>query len=265
MPSRGQTVAEAPADQAEPTADRCVGCLDGIAPPFPFTMAFQPVVDLAAGRIHAYEALVRGPNNEPAASVLGQVTPANRYAFDQSCRVTAISLASRLGLQHTGASLSINFIPGAMYRPETCVRATLAAARRHAMPYDRLIFELTENEQITDFEHLRGIFRVYRENGFRTALDDFGAGFSGLSLLAQFQPDIVKIDLVLLRDLDSDSRRRAIVGGIAGICRALGIKVVAEGVETAAELAALRELGISLFQGYLFARPGFESLPQVPL
>lgn len=245
------------------SSSRCGACIDGIAPPFEFSMAFQPVVDLVANRIYAYEALVRGPAGEPAGSVLGQVTQANRYAFDQSCRVKAIALASGLGLQHTGASLSINFIPGAMYRPENCVRATLAAARRHRFPADRLVFELTENEEITDYAHLENIFRVYHSHHFRTAIDDFGAGFSGLGLLAHFPADVVKIDMSLVRGLDTDARRHAIVSGIVGICRALASQVVAEGVETAAELAALRALGVGLFQGYLFAKPGFESLPQV--
>ena len=226
-------------------------------------MAFQPMVDVAARRVYAYEALVRGPGGEPASSVLAKVTLDNRYAFDQSCRAKAIDLASRLGLQRTGASLSINFMPGAMYRPENCVRTTLAAARRNEFPVDRLIFELTENEQITDYRHLENIFNVYRANSFRTALDDFGAGFSGLTLLAQFQPDLVKIDMALLRGLDADRCRGAVVAGIVGICRSLSAQVVAEGVETRAELAALRELGITLFQGYLFAKPGLETLPAV--
>jgi EAL domain-containing protein (putative c-di-GMP-specific phosphodiesterase class I) len=226
-------------------------------------MAFQPVVDLTARRVYAYEALVRGPLGESAAKVLGKVTPANRYAFDQSCRIKAITLASQLGLLASGASLSINFIPGAMYQPETCVRATLAAARRNQFPAERLIFELTENEEITDYHHLAGIFRVYRANQFRTALDDFGAGFSGLSLLANFQPDVVKIDAALIRGVDTDPRRRAIVEGIAHIGHSLSATVVAEGVETLAEMAALRSIGVSLFQGYLFARPGFETLPVV--
>ena len=242
---------------------QCGACADGIAPPFPFSMAFQPVVDVVAGRVYAYEALVRGPAGQPAGSVLGKITAGNRYAFDQSCRIKAIALATRLGLQGTGANLSINFIPGAMYRPEHCVRATLAAARRHHLPTNRLVFELTENERITDYAHLESIFRVYRANSFRVALDDFGAGHSGLALLAHFQPDIVKIDMALLRGLDADARRRAIVGGVAGICQALSVQVVAEGVETAAELAALRALGVTLFQGYLFAKPGFETLPRV--
>ncbi len=243
---------------------QCGACREGISPPFDFTMAFQPVVDLAARRVYAYEALIRGPRGESAAKMLGKVTPANRYAFDQSCRIKAITLASQLGLLATGASLSINFIPGAMYQPETCVRATLAAARGNQFPAERLIFELTENEEITDYNHLDGIFRVYRANRFRTALDDFGAGFSGLSLLANFQPDVVKIDAALIRGVNSDPRRRAIVEAIAHIGQSLSTTVVAEGVETLAEMAALRSIGVTLFQGYLFARPGLETLPIVP-
>ena len=245
--------------------DVCGACAEGISAPFPFTMAFQPVVDLTNSCVYAYEALVRGPAGESAASVLSQVTTHNRYAFDQSCRMKAIELASRLGLGRSGTALSINFIPGAMYRPENCVRATLAAARRHRFPVNRLIFELTENEEITDYNHLESIFRVYRSNKFRTALDDFGTGYSGLSLLARFHPDVVKIDMSLIRGIDTETRRHAIVGGIVQICRTLSVNIVAEGVETRRELASLRDLGISLFQGYLFAKPGFEALPPVSL
>lgn len=242
---------------------RCGACSGGLAPPFPFSMAFQPIVDLARKRIYAYEALVRGPQGEPAATVLDQITLANRYAFDQSCRIKAIEMASRLGLGRTGASLSINFIPGAMYEPENCVRATLAATRRTGLPVDQLVFELTENEQVRDVPHLERIFSTYRRHHMRVALDDFGAGFSGLGLLAHFQPDVVKIDMSLLRGLDSDSRRHAIIQGMVGICRDLGTDIVAEGVESHAEQSALCDLGITLFQGYLFARPGFEHLPEV--
>lgn len=243
--------------------DRCGACAEGISQPFPFTMAFQPVVDLKAQRIYAYEALVRGPRGEGAGWVLDQVTPANRYRFDQSCRVKAIALASRLGLQQQRARLSINFIPGAMYDPENCVRATLAAARRHGLPAESLVFELTENERITDHAHLRSIFAVYKANRFRVALDDFGAGYAGLSLLAEFRPDVIKLDMALIRGLDASPARQAIIAGVLGICQALHVAVVAEGVETEAELAVLRAMGVTLAQGYLFARPAFECLPPV--
>jgi len=224
-------------------------------------MAFQPIVDLSAGKIFAFEALVRGPAGEGAASVLAQVTPETIYAFDQSCRVKAIETAAALGLAETGAALSINFIPGAVYRPETCIRATLAAAGRAGFPLDRLIFEVTEGEKVVDRAHLRGILEEYRRHHFRSAIDDFGAGYAGLNLLAEFQPDIIKIDIELVRDIDTRPVGRKIVAAIAGLCRDLDIAVVAEGVETEAELGVLRAMGIDLFQGYLFAKPGFKSLP----
>jgi EAL domain-containing protein (putative c-di-GMP-specific phosphodiesterase class I) len=241
----------------------CQGCADGLAPPFAFSMAFQPIVDLEKQRVKGYEALVRGPAGEAAGSVFRQVGPETLYAFDQSCRLKAIALAAQLRLAERDASLSINFKPGAMYDPEACVRPTLAAARRHGFPQDKIVFELTEDEPIDDFDHLKSIFRVYRSHQFRTAVDDFGAGYAGLSLLAEYQPDIVKLDLGLIRGIDTHAARGIVVGSVAEMCAKLGVEVIAEGVETRAELDALRSLGLRFFQGYLFAGPEFERLPDV--
>ena len=108
-------------------------------------MAFQPIVDLETMKPFAFEALVRGPNGEPAADVLGRVTAENRYAFDQKCRVKAIETAVRVGLLDTGARLSINFLPNAVYSPKACIQLTLKTAGAVGMPTDRLIFEFTEN------------------------------------------------------------------------------------------------------------------------
>ena len=249
--------------RSRPAAGGCDGCGDGIAAPFPFSMAFQPIVDVTTNRVHAYEALVRGPAGESAPSVLAQVTLANRYAFDQSCRARAIELATGLGIVARGAHLSINFIPGAMYRPENCVRVTLAAARRHGLPLDRLQFEVTEGENVDDPDHLTAIFREYRKRGFRVAIDDFGAGYAGLGLLARFQPDVLKLDMGLIRGLDGNRVQRCIVAAVLSVCAELGIRAVAEGVETRAELDALRDLGVTLVQGYLLARPAFEALPDI--
>jgi EAL domain-containing protein (putative c-di-GMP-specific phosphodiesterase class I) len=224
-------------------------------------MAFQPIVSLREQRVFAFEALVRGPGGEGAGSVLSQVNADNIYAFDQSCRVKAIETAAQLGLAETGAALSINFIPGAVYRPETCIRATLAAAGRVGFPRDRLIFEVTEGEKVVDRAHLRGILEEYRRHNFRSAIDDFGAGYAGLNLLAEFQPDIIKIDLELVRDIDTKPVGQKIVAAMVGLCRDLAIEIIAEGVETRGELSALQAMGVDLFQGYLFAKPGFKSLP----
>ena len=243
----------------------CGDCADGIAPPFAFTMAYQPIIDLRHRRVYAYEALVRGPNGESAYSVLAKITPANRYAFDQSCRVKAIELAAALGIHATGAKLSINFIPGAMYNPANCVRATLAAAKRCGIATHRIILELTENEQIVDSALMAEIFDVYRYNDLRIAIDDFGAGFSGLGLLARFQPDVIKIDMELVRGLDHQARRRTLVGTIVRLAAELELDVVAEGAETEAEVASLQALGVSLIQGYYFAKPAFEELTHISL
>lgn len=237
----------------------CARCRSGEHFSAPIRMAFQPIVDVAKGEVFAHEALVRGPNGESAGAVIAAVTPEQRYSFDQTCRVAAIQTAVRVGM---ATRLSINFMANSVYDPATCIRITLAAAERYGFDTEKLIFEMTEGEQIRDPVHALAIVRDYQKRGFMTAIDDFGAGFSGLNLLAQFQPHIVKLDMALTRDIDSDRIRRAIVEGVVGTCRALECQVVAEGVETMAEAQALRGMGITLFQGYLFARPEVEALPE---
>ncbi|HWS28390.1 MAG TPA: EAL domain-containing protein, partial [Xanthomonadales bacterium] len=187
----------------------------------------------------------------------------NRYRFDQACRIRAIELASRLGLQRIAdCKLSINFLPNAVYRPETCIRATLEAADQFNFPLDRLMFEVTEVEQIEDPSHLKRIFDEYSKRGFTTAIDDFGAGYSGLNLLASFQPHVIKLDMALTRNIDRDVVRQAIVAGIIQVALRLKIEVIAEGIETLEERDTLIGLGVHLMQGYLFARPGFQTLVQ---
>lgn len=248
-----------------PPPRSCSGCRDSESLGFDFTMAFQPIVDVATGQPFAFEALVRGPGGESAASVLAKVTPENRYAFDQRCRVKAIEAAAAAGLLETPAKLSINFMPGAVYSPRACIQLTLRTAAAHGFPVDRLIFEFTENEEMRDPDHVADIVRTYRAMGFKTALDDFGAGHAGLNLLARFQPDLVKLDMELVRGLDASLPRRIIVGGVVRMCEALGLTLIAEGIETETELAALRDMGIRYIQGFLLGRPVVASLPEVTL
>jgi EAL domain-containing protein (putative c-di-GMP-specific phosphodiesterase class I) len=238
----------------------CEECLSGAALEFEFTMAFQPFVDVTTGAVFGYEALVRGPGQESAGEILAKVTDRNKYQFDQACRVKAIQLAAKLGLNGV---LSINFLPNAIYKPETCIRATLEAAKSLDFSTNRLMFEVSEGERVTDHSHLRGIFTEYRRQGFITAIDDFGAGYAGLNLLAEFQPDFIKLDMALTRNIDKDRIRRSIVSGILVTCRELGLKVIAEGIETREECLTLQDEGVTLFQGYLFSRPGFQTLPPV--
>ncbi|MEH6663771.1 MAG: EAL domain-containing protein [Brevundimonas sp.] len=232
----------------------CAGCRDGIGFDLPITMAFQPIVDVNARTAFAYEALIRGRDGAGAGDVLAQVSADNRYAFDQLCRTTAIEWAARLDLAAEGACVSINFLPNAVYEPRACIRTTLAAAMRTGFPVSRIIFEFTENEAM-DTGHILNILRAYRAMGFRTAIDDFGAGFAGLGLLSKFQPDIVKLDMALIRGIDADPVKRAIVRNTLNMLRDLGVEPVCEGVETLDERDVLLELGVSLMQGYLFAKP----------
>lgn len=243
----------------------CEGCRNGDGFEVAISMAFQPIIDAPSGTVFAHEALVRGTDGAGAASVLAAVTPENRYAFDQQCRIAAIEHAARLGIGRNGQSLSINFLPNAVYEPTACIRLTLATAKRTGFPLSKLIFEFTENEQV-DPLHVAKIVATYKAMGFKTAIDDFGAGFSGLALLARFQPDIVKIDMELVRGIDRDHVRRAIVRSIVSACAEIGVTVLAEGIETLDEHLQLNELGVPLQQGYLFAKPAFEAMaePQWP-
>ncbi len=220
-------------------------------------MAFQPIFDIAAGRIFAHEALLRTPQNDSAGAVLAQVTADTRYSFDQSARVKAIELAARTGMRDC---LSINFMPNAVYNPDHCIQTTLWAAELYSFPIDRIIFEFTEDERIIDKAHLKTIVSSYRARGFRTAIDDFGAGYAGLGLLADVQPDILKLDMALIRDIHRDPVRRALERGLARIADDLGMLVIAEGIETEGELDCILGFGITLVQGFLIARPAFEGI-----
>ena len=234
----------------------CDDCGNDARLGFLFSYAYQPIIDIESRHIYAHEALVRGPGGESAHSVLSRVNDDNRYRFDQACRVKAIKTAAALNMQ---SRLSINFMPNAIYQPERCIRTTLAAAHAHGFPIERIIFETVEGERIEDAKWLSEVLREYRRIGFLTAIDDFGAGFAGLNLLADFQPDIIKLDMALVRGIDKSASRQAIVRGVTRIGEELGIEILAEGIETVDECLALRSLGVRLMQGYLFCKPMFEA------
>ncbi len=237
----------------------CKQCLEANPLDFEITMAFQPIVDPYAGSVFAYEALVRGADGAGAGAVLSHVTDDNRYTFDQTCRVKAIQIASELGID---CNLSINFLPNAVYRPETCIRATMQAADEFDLPVSRIIFEVTEAEPVMDPAHLMSIFEEYRDRGFITAIDDFGAGYAGLNLLNQFSPQILKLDMQLCNGVAANKVKKTITEGAITTAHALDIKVIAEGVETVEDFEVLRSLGADYFQGYLFAKPEIEKLPE---
>jgi EAL domain-containing protein (putative c-di-GMP-specific phosphodiesterase class I) len=238
----------------------CANCADKGSLGFDFTMAFQPIINCHTNQIFGYEALVRGLNNESAFSIISKVNDENRYLFDQLCRIKAIALASKLNLD---SMLSINFLPKAIYKPERCIRTTLDAAEKYDFPIEKIMFEFTEVEKIDDVAFVKSIIEYYNKLGFITAIDDFGSGYAGLGLLANFQTNIAKFDMDLIRNIDQDKARQSIIKNCLNMFRDLNITPLAEGIETIEEMEWLRESGIELMQGYLFAKPGFESLPKV--
>jgi len=171
-----------------------------------FSFAFQPIVDLDTRTVYSHEALVRGLNNESAYQVLQRYSKDQMVAFDAACRATAIAVAARIGVN---TNLNLNFHPSAALDVALGLDSTIEAAIRHSFPAERIIVEATEVEAIGDPAQFARVLNEYRRAGIRLAIDDFGAGYAGLSLLSEFQPDIVKLDMGLVRGIESHGPRQA--------------------------------------------------------
>jgi EAL domain-containing protein (putative c-di-GMP-specific phosphodiesterase class I) len=221
------------------------------------SFAFQPIADISTRDVFAYEALTRGKNGESAASVFGTVPPAELHAFDHAARMAAVKLAARLRLKE---KISLNVMPGCIESMPDSLDLLLECATQSGLAPGQLMLEITEGEAVQRPQEFSKLLDRYRAQGVRLAIDDFGAGYSGLNLLAYFQPDLIKLDMHLVRDIDRAGPRQAIARAVLQVCDDLGIEVIAEGVETIGEYSWFRRVGVRLFQGYLLARPAFEAL-----
>ncbi len=224
------------------------------------TFAFQPIVNMQSRQVVAYEALVRGPGGESAATIIDEIAAADLPHFDEFCRSSAMRLASRLGV---ACDLNLNLVPQGFHADRDCLASTLDAAIEFNFFPERLVVEVTEGEVLGDQDRFTDLMEVYRGLGMRLAIDDFGSVYAGLNLLAELQPDQIKLDKRLARSIPLRKSQQAIVRGIVQVCRDLGIELVAEGIESAEEFRWFCAEGVTLFQGYFFGRPGFELLPQV--
>ena len=227
---------------------------------FEFSFAFQPIVDVRNREIVSYEALVRGPHGEPSASVFAQVSRCDFSRFDEICRRKAIYLASRLKIPN---QLNLNLSVPGIYEVDLNITATFHASIHSGIPVENIVFEVLETESLTDQRNLLKYLHIIQDFGFKTAIDDFGVGYSGLKLLVEYQPNYIKLDRELISDIDQDYVKQSIFSGIQQICEPLMIEIVAEGVETANEYHWLLDEGVNIFQGYYFAKPAFEALPDV--
>lgn len=224
---------------------------------FAASFAFQPIADISTRKVFAYEALARGRSGESAASVFAAIPPGDLHAFDHAARMAAVKLAAALGLKD---GISLNVMPGCIESMPDSLDLLLECATRSGLSPGQLVLEITEGEAVQRPKEFSQLLDRYRAQGVRMAIDDFGAGYSGLNLLAYFQPDLIKLDMSLVRDIDRAGPRQAIARAVLQVCDDLGIEVIAEGVETVGEYSWFRRVGVRLFQGYLLARPAFEAL-----
>jgi len=220
---------------------------------------FQPVFWAGTLEPWGYECLMRGRTADGeliGAGTLLEWARQEHLAFmlDRAARETHLRNAGAADVP-AGCHFLVNFLPTAIYTPEFCLATTVRAARESGLDPDRVVFEVVETERIGDRDHLRGILEFYRREGFKVALDDVGSGWSGLALLGDLQPDMVKIDRELVAKSVSSPFHREICAALVRLGKQNGELVLAEGVETEEEWKVLEDLGVNLFQGYLFARP----------
>lgn len=212
-------------------------------------MAYQPIVELASGRIVGVEALARFPSETKR-------TP--EVWFDEAAEVglgTELQVAAvRLALQALDV-LPVDVFVSVNVDPTTAGSSELAHVVER-WPAERIVVELTEHAPPSDYPSLRETLDTFRRSGVRIAVDDAGAGFASLRHILELAPDIIKLDISIVRDIDTESSQRALASALVGFAGEIGTQLVAEGVETAEEALTLYSLGVPLIQGYFAARPG---------
>ncbi|HEY5961910.1 MAG TPA: EAL domain-containing protein [Polyangiaceae bacterium] len=214
-------------------------------------MAFQPILGVPNRSVLGYEALLR--SDEPSLPGPGEVLDAAEKlgALTRLGRAVRRKAAKPIWELDSPCLLFVNLHPRDLLDPDLHDKSTTLAAIA-----DRVVLEITERAAITDVESVRTTLSHLREIGFRIAIDDLGAGYAGLSSFALLEPEFVKLDMSLIRDVDTMPVKQKVVTSMNSLCKDMGLLIVAEGVETKAECDTLVELGCDLFQGYLFARPG---------
>jgi EAL domain-containing protein (putative c-di-GMP-specific phosphodiesterase class I)/AmiR/NasT family two-component response regulator len=213
------------------------------------TIAFQPVVDLFDGEVVGAEALARFPSAVPRPPNLW-FDDAHAVGLGDELEVRAIERAiEQLRGLPAGAFLAVNVSPSVVASPMLLDALSRCDGRR-------IVVELTEHSRIEEYESLIASLDALRLQGIRVAVDDAGAGYAGLRHILRLRPDLLKMDIELIRGIDTDPARRALAAALRSFADEIGAVVVAEGVETAAELETLRGLDVRFGQGYHLARPG---------
>ncbi len=218
-------------------------------------MVVQPIVDIRSGEIHAFEALARFGGADASATPLHWFSLAEqlgvRPALERACLREALALLPR---RPAGTSLSVNLSAPVLGEAQT--RELLAGAARGERQLRGLIVEITEETLVDGYEQLREAVDPLLDAGAVLAVDDMGAGYSGLRQITTVRPAYLKLDRSLATGIDTDPERSALVSALAGYARQVGAQLVVEGIETSEELQVLRRIDVPLVQGYRLGRPG---------
>lgn len=220
------------------------------------TPHFQPIVSLAQKKIMGYEALIRGPYDSPLHSPLNLFAAAERFDLSAKlefiCREITIKRYADLNINE---KLFINVSPSLLLQPKFKKGETLRFLKEFGVDPRSVVIELTEHQPTDDYGLMREAVSHYRNMGFEIALDDLGAGYSGLRLWSELLPDYVKIDKHFIQKLHKDPVKLNFVKSILSMATALNCQVIAEGIETADEFKAIEKIGIAYAQGYYFGKP----------
>lgn len=214
-------------------------------------MAYQPIVRARDGSLYGYEALMRC--GEPALPHPGALLD----AAERLDRIVDLGRAIRVAAVTPMLAVSPDVTLFINLHSRDLLDATLFATDTVLCSMaSRVVLEITERAALDDVKDARERIAALRKCGFRIAIDDLGAGYAGLTSFVTLEPELVKLDMSLVRNIDQQPMKQALVRAVTLLCRDLGSMVVAEGVETAAERDAVIECGCDLLQGYLFAKPG---------
>jgi PAS domain S-box-containing protein len=213
--------------------------------------AFQPIVSLADGRLLGVEALSRFDVADEGRTAEDWFTDAARVGLSVDLEIHAALHALRLATAlPEDAYVSVNLSPETLRWP-----GLTDALRTAPIPLSRIVVELTEHSAVEDYDALDEALRPLREEGLRIAVDDAGAGYATFRHILRLAPNLIKLDRSLICGIDSDPARRALAGAVVAFAREVGGVVIAEGIESSAELAVVLGLGVDAGQGYLLGRP----------
>jgi EAL domain-containing protein (putative c-di-GMP-specific phosphodiesterase class I) len=223
-----------------------------------FTVHFQSVFSARGGSVYGCESLAR-IKEDSLINIGGLFKDAIATGIislvDVICRENAMKEAASQGINQSGLYLFINVCPETLIDPAHRLGITDELAERYCIQKEKIILELTEETAIKDYLFFKETVAYYRRRGYKIAIDDFGSGYGSLKMLSIIEPDFVKIDRYFISNIDSETVKLNLVDSIATACHRMGIKVIAEGIETGEELNAVSGVGVELLQGYYLSRP----------